>query len=128
MESIRKEDIWIVNGKAIFDSDKTVLAKRIIKKYKKTGGILDAKELQEWFDTFLLITVVPLFIILNFMVPKYFPFDGDTREEAHLKATNYIIERLNGGTETKMTDEEKISFLKRTMNVMTGWALVDISE
>ena len=30
----KKEDIWIVNGKAIFDSDKTVLAKRIIKNIK----------------------------------------------------------------------------------------------
>lgn len=89
---------------------------------------MDAKELQEWFDTVPFDYGCAIIHHSEFHGTQIFPFDGDTREEAHLKAANYIIERLNGGTETKMTDEEKISFLKRTMNVMTGWALVDISN
>ncbi len=89
---------------------------------------MNAEELQEWFDTVPFEYACAIVHSSDFHGTQVFPFDGDTQEEAHLKAANYIIERLNGGSDSKMSDQDKITFLNKTMRVLPGWTLTDISN
>lgn len=86
-------------------------------------------ELREWFDTVSFDYACAIIHSSDFYGTRIFPFDGNTQEEAHLKAADYVIERLNpGNMSNSMSSQEKIDMMRKLINILPEWDFVDISN